>query len=420
MLPQWLQLEFFLLIRSSPLLEFAPTALIVIVIIGAITAFFAATVGLVQNDIKRVIAYSTCSQLGYMVFACGISNYSTSLFHLMNHAFFKALLFLSAGCIIHAMADEQDMRKLGGLIKNLPFTYSMMLIGSLSLMGFPFLTGYYSKDAILELAYAHYTIEGTFANWLGTISAMFTAYYSIRLIYLTFITEPNSSKENFKHAHESPWRMSIPLVILAFGSIFVGYIFRDMIIGVGTSFFGNAIFNLPANTNQIEAEFIPTINKWIPVIFSMTGAIGAMLLYHFGQKEIMERLVPSYPTKNIPGLMKVYTFLNNKWHFDYIYNSYVVKPLLEWGYQVSYKQIDRGLIEMWGPEGLSKNIKKLSISLSSLQSGYIYNYAFGILVAATSMLIWISNIGVIQPELYLILPATIIIINIYPKINKNN
>ena len=168
----------FLLIRCSPLLEYAPQALVVIVVIGALTAFFAATVGLVQNDLKRVIAYSTCSQLGYMVFACGISNYSTGLFHLMNHGFFKALLFLSAGSVIHAMGDEQDMRKLGGLIKAIPFTYSMMLIGSMSLMGIPFLTGFYSKDAILELAYARYSFDGTFAHWLGTISALFTAFYS--------------------------------------------------------------------------------------------------------------------------------------------------------------------------------------------------------------------------------------------------
>ena len=180
------------------------------------TAFFAATVGLVQNDIKKVIAYSTCSQLGYMVFACGISNYATGLFHLANHAFFKALLFLSAGCVIHAMADEQDMRKLGGLIKAIPYTYSLMLIGSLSLMGFPFLTGFYSKDAILELAYASYTCHGTFAHWLGTISAGFTAFYSIRLLMLTFISPANGPQSTLEKAHESPWQMSLPTISFIF------------------------------------------------------------------------------------------------------------------------------------------------------------------------------------------------------------
>jgi len=193
----------FLLIRSSPIIELSTVALTTITIVGAITAFFAATVGLVQNDIKRVIAYSTCSQLGYMVFACGVSNYSGSLFHLMNHAYFKALLFLSAGAVIHALSDEQDMRKMGGLVKSLPLTYSLMFIGSLSLMGFPFLTGYYSKDAILELAYGAFTIPSSFAYFLGSISAFCTAFYSMRLLYLTFLNNPNSSQINTSNVHES-------------------------------------------------------------------------------------------------------------------------------------------------------------------------------------------------------------------------
>lgn len=190
----------FLLIRSSPLLEQAPMALMVVTIVGSLTAFMAATVGLVQNDLKKVIAYSTCSQLGYMVMACGISHYSISLFHLMNHAFFKALLFLSAGSVIHALADEQDMRKMGGLIRSIPFTYTMIVIGSLSLMGFPYLTGFYSKDLILELAYDQYYLA--FAHWLGVFSALLTAAYSLRLVYLTFISNTNSKKEVFSHAHE--------------------------------------------------------------------------------------------------------------------------------------------------------------------------------------------------------------------------
>lgn len=372
----------FLLIRCSPLLEYAPNALIVITIIGACTAFMAATIGVVQNDIKKVIAYSTCSQLGYMVFACGISNYATSLFHLMNHAFFKALLFLSAGCVIHAMADEQDMRKLGGLIKSLPFTYSMMLIGSLSLMGWPFLTGYYSKDAILELAYSKYTFDATFAHWLGTISAFFTAFYSFRLIYLTFLTDTNAPQSTFSQSTESPANMSVPLVILAFGSIFVGYLFKDMIIGPGTPFFGNAIFVLPGNVNIFEAEFLDPSIKFTPVIFSTIGAISGFLVYHYS--------IHLLPTFSSPFFLSLYTFFNSKWFFDYVYNSFVVKPIFNWGHNVSYKVLDRGLIEFFGPWGISSVVQRLSLYISSLQSGLIYNYALTIFLFATLFLSFYS------------------------------
>ena len=210
----------FLIIRSGPLFECSPLALTVVTLLGALTAFFAATTGVVQNDLKKVVAYSTCSQLGYMVMICGLSNYSTSLFHLMNHAFFKALLFLSAGSVIHAVSNEQDMRKMGGLIKTIPFTYTMILIGSLSLMGFPYLTGFYSKDLILELTYDKYYIA--FAYWLGSFSALLTAFYSIRLIYLAFITNTNSKKEVFMGVHEPSLNITIPLVLLAFGSIGAG------------------------------------------------------------------------------------------------------------------------------------------------------------------------------------------------------
>ena len=226
----------FLLVRCSPLFEYAPIALSLVTIIGAMTAFFAATTALVQNDLKRVIAYSTCSQLGYMVFACGVSNYAVSVFHLANHAFFKALLFLSAGSVIHALSDEQDMRKMGGIIKLIPFTYAMMFIGSLSLMGFPFLTGFYSKDAILELAYGTFTINSHFAHWLGTLSAFFTAFYSIRLIFLTFINTTNTYKASLKTIHDLPTIMGLPLLTLVFGSIFIGYLTKEMFIGIGCDF----------------------------------------------------------------------------------------------------------------------------------------------------------------------------------------
>ncbi|KAL8538536.1 hypothetical protein ACS0TY_000524 [Phlomoides rotata] len=213
----------FMIARCSPLFEYPPTTLIVITFAGAMTSFLAATTGILQNDLKRVIAYSTCSQLGYMIFACGISNYSVSVFHLMNHAFFKALLFLSAGSVIYAMSDEQDMRKMGGLASSFPFTYAMMLMGSLSLVGFPFLTGFYSKDVILELAYTKYTISGNFAFWLGSVSVLFTSYYSFRSLFLTFLVPTNSFGRDILRCHDAPIPMAIPLILLALGSLFVGY-----------------------------------------------------------------------------------------------------------------------------------------------------------------------------------------------------
>jgi len=226
----------FLICRCSPLLEYAPNISSLIAIMGGLTAFFAATTGLLQNDIKRVIAYSTCSQLGYMVFAAGLSSYAVSIFHLSNHAFFKALLFLGAGSVIHALADEQDMRKMGGMLKVLPFTYTAMLVGSMALMGFPFLTGFYSKDVILEIAYGSFSFESRFVHTLGDLAAFFTAFYSTRLLSLTFIGPINGNKIVFESAHEPSFPMAFPLGMLSIGSIFIGYLSRDMMIGAGTPF----------------------------------------------------------------------------------------------------------------------------------------------------------------------------------------
>jgi NADH-ubiquinone oxidoreductase chain 5 len=222
----------FLVIKCSPLFEYVPTVLAFITFVGSLTAFFSATTGLVQSDIKKVIAYSTCSQLGYMFFICGLSGYHFSFFHLINHAFFKALLFLSAGAIIHSMSNEQDMRRFGGLIRLLPFTYIMLFIGSLSLMGFPFLTGYYSKDLILEFAFTRYTFAGTFAYWLGITTAMFTSFYSFRVLYLTFLSKPNSFKSVMEKVHELPNRMAFVLIILSIGSIFLGFFLKDIFISI--------------------------------------------------------------------------------------------------------------------------------------------------------------------------------------------
>lgn len=397
----------FLLIRSSPLLEFAPNALSVIVIVGALTALFAATVGLVQNDIKKVIAYSTCSQLGYMIFACGLSNYSVSLFHLMNHGFFKALLFLSAGSVIHALLDEQDMRKFGALIQSIPYSYTMILIGSLSLMGFPFLTGFYSKDAILELAYGHYTFEGSFSHWVGTISAFFTAFYSMRLIYLTFYNYPNSAQKYLRSQfiHESPLKMTIPLAILAFGSIFVGFFFKDTLIGVGTPFFQGALLMLPVNSEVlINSEFIPAYIKLIPVIFSLLGAFLGLVFLHFlkAPQFFLQSftLVAGIPLGKINtyginlinhSLYRIYVFLNNKWHVDLIYNKLIVKPLIGFGHNISYKVLDRGYLELWGPRGLVLFVGEFSRKISDLQSGWVYNYAFSIFLFTTVFLLFFTS-----------------------------
>jgi NADH-ubiquinone oxidoreductase chain 5 len=263
----------FLIIRSSPLFEYANFTLLCLVFIGGVTAFFSSTVGLVQYDMKKVIAYSTCSQLGYMIFACGLSAYNVSLFHLMNHAVFKALLFLSAGSIIHSLANEQDMRKMGGLAKLLPFAYSYILIGSLALTGFPFLTGYYSKDLILEIAYARYTIQGSFVHWLGSITAFFTAFYSFRLIYLSFFREIQSAKPVANQIHESPALITVPLSILAVGSIFLGYCTKDIFVGVGAPYLDHVILILPDRNGMYLAEFLPFTIKNIPLFFGVLSLI---------------------------------------------------------------------------------------------------------------------------------------------------
>jgi len=256
----------FLLIRCGNILDQAPFALTVITAVGAFTAFMASTIGVVQYDIKRVIAYSTCSQLGYMVFTCGLSAYSISLFHLLNHGFFKALLFLSAGNIIHAMADEQDMRKLGALIYSLPLSYTFMLVGSLSLMGFPYLTGYYSKDTILELAQAPLTSPAFMAFLLGVYSAFFTAFYSMRLIYYTFIAHSNALISSFKHSHEVTPHILPGLLFLGVNSIIFGYIFKDAFGGIGSSFFDASLPSNPLTYATVEADFLSFHDKFIPVV----------------------------------------------------------------------------------------------------------------------------------------------------------
>nr|YP_009549858.1 NADH dehydrogenase subunit 5 [Cladosiphon okamuranus]AYW52572.1 NADH dehydrogenase subunit 5 [Cladosiphon okamuranus] len=357
----------FLLVRCSPLLEYSSNALFVISVVGGSTAFFAATTALVQNDLKRVIAYSTCSQLGYMIFACGLSNYSVAVFHLANHAFFKALLFLGAGSVIHAVGDEQDMRKMGGLRRLLPFTYAMMVIGSLALMGMPFLTGFYSKDVILEASYATYSSAAHFAYWLGSFAAFCTAFYSIRLLALCFLSEPNGSRLLILSASEGSWPMGIVLGILAVPSIFIGYLSKDLFIGLGTDFWGNALFCLPDNLSIIDAEFMPTGIKILPLCFSIMGGLASFILYRNYTYDIF-----SFKTSLLGR--KLYTFFNRKWLFDKLYNDLLTQNMLDFGYHFTYKTIDRGLIESLGPFGLS-NVLMDQVTKSRIwHSGYLYHY----------------------------------------------
>jgi len=366
----------FLVARSSFIYEQIPNVLNFIAIIGALTAIFASTTGLVQNDMKRVIAYSTCSQLGYMVFACGLSNYSVGIFHLSNHAFFKALLFLSAGSVIHAVNDEQDMRKMGGLKNLVPFTYSMMVIGSLALIGFPFLTGFYSKDLILEISYGKYNLIGYFSYFLGTFGAFLTAFYSTRLLYLTFLSKPTGHKQVICFAYDSGPQIVVSLGCLAIPSMFIGYYTKDMIVGVGSHFFGTAVFTNMENMNLFDAEFIPLFYKTLPVNLSLLGFFLAFVLYNF-RSDLLFKLKVSFLGK------KIYSFLNRKWFFDKIYNEYFGQFFFKFGYSISYKFIDRGIFEILGPTGLSLTALKVGSGLHKMQSGYIYHYTLVILIGVT-------------------------------------
>jgi NADH-ubiquinone oxidoreductase chain 5 len=267
----------FLIIRCSILFENTGTALMIVSIVGAMTSFIAASIGLFQNDLKRVIAYSTCSQLGYMVFISGLSHYSVSMFHLANHAVFKALLFLSAGCVIHGLSDEQDLRKMGGLLHIFPVSSIMILIGSLALVGTPFLTGFYSKDCILELAFAKHNFFGNFCYFLGCSAAFCTSFYSFRLFFLAFVNPTNTFKKYVEKAHEAPFKMVLPLLVLGLGAIFYGFLTRDLMIGLGSNYFNSISTNFN-NFNIIDSEFLPTVIKNIPFFFTIFGALMSLFL----------------------------------------------------------------------------------------------------------------------------------------------
>lgn len=346
-------------------MEFSSTALLIIALVGATTTFFAATIGVLQNDLKRIIAFSTISQLGYMVMSIGLSQYSVSLFHTVNHAFFKALLFLSAGQAIHSILDQQDIRRMGGLKNLLPFVYSVMIVGSLSLMAIPFLSGFYSKDLILELAFSRYDFLGTYVYIFGTISAALTAFYSFRLISLVFLTIPNASMNIYSHVHESSISVIIPLSLLSLFSIFFGYIFSDLFVGMGSDFFGNSIFTHPNNINLIEAESsLPLYIKLLPLILSILGGYLGIISY---QGYMINFIDYSFGRK-------IYTFLNAKYLLDVIYNRYIVGFGLQLGYNIS-NLLDKGVIELLGPYGLSLHFYNTGTNISKLDTGIITTYS---------------------------------------------
>jgi NADH-quinone oxidoreductase subunit L len=369
----------FLVARCSPMFEFSPTALIVVTIVGASTAFFAATVGLVQNDIKRVIAYSTCSQLGYMFFALGIGAYPVAIFHLFTHAFFKALLFLGSGSVIHAMSDEQDMRRMGGLFKYVPQTAILMWIGSLALAGLPIFAGYYSKDMILESAFAAHTGVGDYAFWLGLAAAVMTAFYSWRLLFMTFAGEPRASQEVMSRVHESPLSMLIPLYFLAAGSILSGMLFVHYFVGEGhLEFWGQAIFMAPGNHVMEAAHHVPT---WVKVAPIVAGIVGILIAWQF---YIRRRDIPA----NLARVnQEVYQFLLNKWYFDELYELILVRPAKRLG-SLLWKMGDGRVIDGFGPDGIAASVMNLARRASALQSGYLYHYAFAMLIGVAVLVTW--------------------------------
>ena len=364
----------YLLIRSSPLIEYSSTVLLICLWLGAVTTVFSSLIGLFQQDIKKIIAYSTMSQLGMMVIAIGLSSYNVALFHLINHAFYKGLLFLGAGAVIHAVADNQDLRKYGGLISFLPLTYSVILIASLSLVAFPFMTGFYSKDFILESAYGQYHFSSINVYVIAVIGAIFTTLYSVKVIYLTFLTNPNGPVNSYRNAHESDIFISLPLVVLAIFSIYFGYITRDIFIGLGSGFFSdNSIFIHPVHEIMIDTEFgVPTIFKLMPFIYTISFSVLAIVY-----SEFMPNIISNFKLSNIGYY--IYGFFNQRFLVEFFYNKYIVNSVLEIGGQTT-KVLDKGSIESVGPYGFGVILTKSSKIISSLSNGIVTNYALYILI----------------------------------------
>ena len=364
----------FLVVRCSPIYEYSPLILNLITIVGMTTAFFAATVALVQTDIKKIIAYSTCSQLGYMFFAAGVGAYNVAMFHLFTHAFFKALLFLGSGSVIHAFKDEQNINNMGGVWKKLPYTYALMIIGTLALTGFPFLSGFYSKDAIIEFAYLRGNTTGYYAAGIGIFTAFLTSIYSWRLIFKTFHGQYNNKEIDIKETHESPLVMLIPLVILAIGAIFAGFLFKDLFIGHGdeNNFWSQSIKFL----EPLSTDHPPT---WFLLLTPCLVLLSIPIAYYFFVKN--KQLPDQIANNNKP----LYNFLINKWYFDELYEVIFIKPCKKIGLFL-WKFCDGKLIDGFGPDGISSFIKKCSIKANKFQSGFIYQYAFVMLLGFSALL----------------------------------
>ena len=369
----------FMVARLSPIFEYASTALVLVGVIGGTTAFFAASIGMAQNDIKKVVAYSTCSQLGYMFIAAGVSAYQASIFHLFTHAFFKGLLFLCSGAVIHALGGDQDMRRMGGMWRKTPITYVTMWIGALSLSGIPPFSGYWSKDTILDAAWASGSAVGRYGWVLGTVAAFMTAFYIARLMFMTFHGEPRAAEETMHHAHDAPWVMLIPLIVLAIGATVLGGLLDGDFVGQGRgSFWKTSILVLPGQDSLAEAEAIPFIVRWLPFVFGV-GGIGTAYVFYI--------LNPLIPLRLAHRFRAIYLFLLNKWYFDELYDWLFVRPAMIIGDGL-WKGGDGLLIDGLGPNGVAAVTRDLSRQASRLQTGYLYHYAFVMLIGLAAFVTW--------------------------------
>ncbi len=374
----------FMVARLSPMFELSETALTVVTFVGATTAFFAATVGLVQNDIKRVIAYSTCSQLGYMFAALGVGAYSIGIFHLFTHAFFKALLFLGSGSVIHAMSDEQDMRRMGGLRKLIPFTYWMMIIGTLALTGFPLTAGWVSKDAIIEATYVGHNPMAGYAFGLTTFAALLTAFYSWRLIFMTFHGKSRAPSDVLHHVHESPPVMLVPLAVLAVGALGAGLAFKSLFMGEGyEAFWRGALYLSEENHILHDMHEVPALIVWTPTVAMLLGLGLAWYFY------VVSPATPGALARQFDVL---YRFLLNKWYFDEIYDFLFVRPT-KWVGRFLWKKGDGWLIDGFGPDGISARVLDVTRKVVRLQTGYLYHYAFAMLIGVTALITWYMFAG---------------------------
>ena len=376
----------FMVARLSPLFEFSPTASAVVTVFGATTAFVAASIAITQFDIKRIIAYSTMSQLGYMMFACGVSAYNAAIFHLMTHGFFKALLFLGAGSVIHAMSDEQDIRKMGGLWKLIPVTYVLLWVGNLALAGVPLFSGYFSKDAILEAAYAAGTPVGMYAYWLGIITAFLTAFYSWRLLFLTFHGKSRADHHTLEHVHESPLVMLLPCTFLAIGAVLAGALAYTWFIGDGrVGFWRDALAILPAHDTIARAHHgvVPQWAEVLPTVVAVGGIFFAFLFY------MVWTGLPRFFTL---GFKPVHTFLYNHWYVDSLYDWLIVQPLLALG-RLCWKTGDGTVIDGLGPEGVAAATRFFGQRVSRLQSGYMFHYAFAMVIGVVALVTWFYLYG---------------------------